>query len=419
MNHKQNSSSGLNLLIKDVKGFSQAQSAWRFYNNENVDIQSLNNSILTKGIDEINKICDKYLLIAYDWSHLDYRGHESKKDCIETKRSVKGERKSKGYDFQSSLAISDRGGEPIAPLIQNLKTNTQVYSTYDDSIPMTLTHIEELNQRSEYVHQHLNIEKKIVDIIDREGDSVALYRAYAKSGRSFIVRAQDRSGIVCNGRAIAQASLAKEMELGEYLQTIIYQKGKVDIYVNEVDITITRDASCKDPTGAKKQIKIKGDPVKARFVVTRLVNEKQEIVATWMLVSNLNQEVSARTIATWYYYRWKIETYFKLLKSSGFNLESWQQKNPLALFKRLLVVSYACIIVWQIEHDNSEKMKKHKEFLVKLSGRLIQRGKEATSSALLAGLWSFFSMLDIFETHDMHELYSIRETLTDLMEIPL
>ncbi len=85
----------------------------------------------------------------------------------------------------------------------------------------------------------------------------------------------------------------------------------------------------------------------------------------------------------------------------------------------ILVISYACIIVWQIEHDNSEKMKKQKEFLVKLSGRLIQRGKEATSPALLAGLWSFFSMLDIFETHDMHELYSIRETLTDLMEIPL
>jgi len=41
MNHKQKNTSGLNLLIKDVKGYSQAQEAWRFYNNENVDIESL------------------------------------------------------------------------------------------------------------------------------------------------------------------------------------------------------------------------------------------------------------------------------------------------------------------------------------------------------------------------------------------
>ena len=81
MNHKQHSTNGLNLLIKDVKGYSQAQDAWRFYNNENVDIESLNNPILEKGIEAINNECDKYLLVAHDWSFIKKRHHTAKEDC--------------------------------------------------------------------------------------------------------------------------------------------------------------------------------------------------------------------------------------------------------------------------------------------------------------------------------------------------
>jgi hypothetical protein len=49
----------------------------------------------------------------------------------------------------------------------------------------------------------------------------------------------------------------------------------------------------------------------------------------------IKQKVNAQTIAKWYYYRWNIESYFKLLKTTGFNFEKWQQEKPLALFKRL------------------------------------------------------------------------------------
>ncbi|MDQ7086197.1 MAG: hypothetical protein Q9M36_15380 [Sulfurovum sp.] len=55
-------------------------------------------------------------------------------------------------------------------------------------------------------------------------------------------------------------------------------------------------------------------------MVERLVDEDNNIVAQWMLLSNVPKEVTATTIGTWYYHRWKIESYFKLLKSSGFNL---------------------------------------------------------------------------------------------------
>ncbi|MCX7066381.1 MAG: transposase [Methylococcales bacterium] len=54
--------------------------------------------------------------------------------------------------------------------------------------------------------------------------------------------------------------------------------------------------------------------------------------------------VEASEIALWYYWRWKIERFFKRLKSAGQNLESWQQETGLAIAKRLLVVSMACVL---------------------------------------------------------------------------
>jgi hypothetical protein len=155
-------------------------------------------------------------------------------------------------------------------------------------------------------------------------------------------------------------------------------------------------------------------------VVERLVDKDDNVLAQWLLVTNiLNESVTAEMLATWYYYRWKIESYFKLLKSSGFNLEEWQQEEPIALFRRLLVVSYACMIVWKIANDNSENAKKIREFLVLLSGKLIERGKEFTYPALLAGLWSYLQMIDVIEIFTKDELLEIKTQLIEIMKFEI
>lgn len=419
MNHKQRTISGLGLLLKDVEGFSQTQGAWRFYNNENVDIESLSEPIITTGLQEIEKHCSEYILVAYDWSHLDYRGHTAKKECILTKRSVNGDKKSKGYDFQSALVISDTTGEPITPLMQNLKTDMRVYSTYNNEIDINLTHLEELTQRSRYVHTHFAPSKKIVDIVDREADSVGLFREYKNDeNRFFIIRAKDQQKVEHNKSTLSQKELAKALAPGKFVKNILYKKKRVDIYVNETVVSISRDSHKKvindDLTISYK--KVKGEPFQARFIVEKLLDENQEVVATWILISNLQEDVSSKTIALWYYYRWNIESYFKLLKTSGFNLEQWQQRDPLALFKRLLIVSYACVLVWKIANSNHENSKKIRDFLVKLSGRLVEKKIKFTSSALLTGLWNFFSAMDILELYDFEELLKMKNELNQLMQ---
>jgi hypothetical protein len=41
------------------------------------------------------------------------------------------------------------------------------------------------------------------------------------------------------------------------------------------------------------------------------------LAGEWLLLTNLGQEASAEMIAEWYYWRWIIESYFKLCKSAG------------------------------------------------------------------------------------------------------
>jgi len=55
------------------------------------------------------------------------------------------------------------------------------------------------------------------------------------------------------------------------------------------------------------------------------------------------------------FYQWDIECFFKLLKKAGHDLESLQQETGLAIAKRLLVVSMACVVVWEIAAAKGEK----------------------------------------------------------------
>ncbi len=419
MNIKHKSQSGMNLVL-ETEGWSQIQASWRFYNNEDVTIPSLNDPIIEEVVEKSNKTVGTYILVAYDWSHLDYKNHSKKQELIRKKK--KGNSEQVGYDFQSSLAM-DEEGNPIGALAQNLATELKVYSTYDNNINKDLTHLEELVRRARYVRENYNIDKTMVDIIDREGDSVALMREYEANNWLYLIRGKKNHGVYLpdEKREIKQGDLAEELSLGTYVKTIKYRVDKkmqkVKIFVNEIEVEIQRDAtkSVLIEEGKRKTIYTKGETIKTRFVVERLVDKNRKVVATWILLTNVPKEVKASTIGTWYYHRWKIESYFKLLKSSGFNLESWQQETPMALFRRLLVVSYACLFVWKIEHSQDKNAPAVRNFLVKLSGRLIEKGKEYTTPALLAGLWVFMKMMNVLNIYDVEALFAFREQIGDMM----
>ena len=420
---QESATNGLRLLRGGIKGLAEVQASSRFYNNPNVTSEELFEPIVDNLKTEIVKQCSKYLLAMSDWSHLDYKKHTSKKELKSENR--KDTCMKIGYDLQSTIAVSDVSGEPIAPMVHNLKTKDTVYSTYNNNINMDLTHLEELSQRVKYMNTTFNIDNiQIVQIVDREADSVAFVRDLIENNALFVLRGKGNSKVQYTDEItnttidIKQSELADKLPLGKKVKKIKYQNKKVTIFANECNATIIRDATkmVKQDNGKKKLIKTPGKPVKVRFVVERLVDDKNNIVATWLLLSNVfDEDITAGTIATWYYYRWKIESYFKLLKSSGFNLEKWQQKEPEALFKRLLVVSQSCMLVWKIANDNSANAKKLREILIELSGKQIQRGVDFTYPALLKGLENYLITIDMLERFSVDDILKMKNEISEVM----
>ena len=418
----ENSIKGITTQIKELNPKSSIQAAWRFYNNENADVKELSKMIENENKKIIEKTDNKYILIAHDWSWLDFKNHKSKEDLI--KINKKGNTKQIGYDLHSSLLINPKNGNPLAPIAMNLQTNKNIYSTYDEDLLINLTHLEELSKRCAYIDKKVNEQnKKAVHIIDREADSVLFMRELQKMNSLFLIRVKDNARVYLNeeGIDIKQKDLAKELGLGKEIGKVKYHKKQARLFVNECNITITRDYSkmiTDKKTNKRKLVKIPGEPVKARFIVSRVIDHKNSVLATWMLVTNV-KDIEADIIAKWYYYRWNIESYFKLLKTTGFNLEKWQQEKPLALFKRLIVVAYAIILVFKLANSEDENAKKIRKFLVKLSGKVMEYKKEYTLPALLTGLWIFLRIMEVLDNFSIEELYALREQTKDIIDFNL
>ena len=79
-----------------------------------------------------------------------------------------------------------------------------------------------------------------------------------------------------------------------------------------------------------KQIEVPGPPLPLRLILTRVVDERGVVHAEWFLFTNVAAEFDAATVARWYYFRWQIESYHKLLKSAGMNAEEWEQASGAA-----------------------------------------------------------------------------------------
>jgi hypothetical protein len=148
----------------------------------------------------------------------------------------------------------------------------------------------------------------------------------------------------------------------------------------------------------------------ALATASRAKLSNQHCLAEWYLLSNV-PNLSADTLALWYYWRWQIECFFKRLKSQGLPLEHWQLASGLAIAKRLLIACQACALVWQLQQQNSPEDQQFKHFLVRLSGRQMKKNRPITPSALLDGLWLFLTLMDTLDPFPLEQLFAFRRNV--------
>jgi hypothetical protein len=388
---------GIKSQLKDDIAFSQTQAAWRFLNNDSCTLAELSKPLLKVAHELSETECDAYALLVHDWSHLSYGKHTSKQDTYNTiKRNI-------GYLLQTSLMLSDKHGGPLSPLAMNLKDNKQIHSTYSQKSNRNITNLEKLSLQIEWLGEQ-KFRKKLVHIIDREADSVGFIRSLGT--HYWLIRGKGGNKVLHKEHSKKIQDIAKDLSYSE-MRTIQYKNRKANQYIAETEITITRPAKPeKKGLNGKRVNPIKGDPVKCRLIVSKIVDEYNKEVAIWYLLSNLI-EVDKATIALWYYWRWSIESYFKLMKSAGMQLESWQQTTSLAIARRILIASMACVWIWRIAHATGPEASKVRKILVRLSGRQMKWGKEFSYPALFAGLWSLLAIDDMITHHGLEEIKSL------------
>ena len=391
--------------IKDLastqkSSFSTTQAVWRFLNNNKISFSQLNQPIKLLACEQIKTSPHQYALIVHDWSQLQYVKHSHKVQRLQRTEA------NSGYELQSSLLVDASSGLPIAPLAQTLTDASGCYSTFSEQYSERKSHLDSLAEQIKTIEQY-PIEKTKVHIIDREGDSIAQLREISSHGFKWLIRAKESHRIEHQGETYKVAEVAEKV-VTQQVKPIAYKGNRHMLHVGETDIRITRAAKPKRKDDLGQRVAPQpGKAVTARLIVAVVKDAQGKTVARWSLISNVSSEIDAVELTTWYYWRWTIECYFKLLKQAGHNVESWLQTTPAAILRRLLISSMACVLTWRIQRSEDEQNQKIRIFLARLSGRQQKRGKLESAPAILAGLSILLNTLQLLSEYSIDELNEI------------
>jgi hypothetical protein len=400
LNNQESWAAGSTGLAIDTKrAFAATQAAWRFYDNDAVTLPILIKPLIEVARTTLAGSPSDYALVVHDLSHLDYRSHQRKQD-----RKLLSNKHELGYLLQPALVVEAITGEPVAPVYQSVTAADGQHTTQSEQAVPGQAMTDAVTTAMEIV-ESLDLGKKLVHIADREADSVWHYRHWDDQGRLFLTRADNERLVRHEGveRSLPEIASLLRPKL-EYARAVEFKGRLATQYVAETTICLERPACLhREVEGQRKRQKIAGKPLSLRLVVSEIRDQEGAVLSQWLLLTNV-WEVSASQIALWYYWRWRIESYFKLLKSAGHEVEHWQQTTAQAVAKRLLIAAMACVVVWRLARDKSSQAAELRTVLVRLSGRQMKYGCDFTEPALLAGLGVLIPMLCLLENYDLDQV---------------
>jgi Transposase DDE domain len=388
---------GVASLPSTTSAFAATQAAWRFLNNERVRLPALVAPLRAVGRQRAEATQAPFLLLVHDWCKLTYDQPARKRDLTQLTHV-----NDVGYELTTALLVSADDGSPLAPLEMHLRTANGLLSTRERA-PRAVAHLEQVLPTMR-ASASWDLPKPLVHVIDREADSVDHYRRWDAAGQKFLVRADDRR-VLWGGKSCLLSDIRRELwRQGVFVSggEAVYQGRPAQLWMAETDVVLYRPAK-KNIAGIK--FERPGRPLAVRLLVVQVRDEQGGVLAEWLLLSNVPRAWATTVLlAHCYYWRWRIESFFKLLKSHGQQLEHWQQESGGAIARRLLVAAMACVVVWQLQADGSPQAMELKNVLVRLSGRQTKRKRPHTAPALLAGLWVLLSMLALLEHTSLQDL---------------
>ena len=409
MHAAQTVAAGLSALPGVNRAFASTQAAWRFYANDSVTLPKLIEPLRAAGRQALQRQDqgaatgpDSRVLLVHDWCKLNYSAHTSKTDQVQLSNS-----RDIGYELYTALLVDADRGTPLCPMEQELKAAGGVHTTRHTRRAQPQHPLDQILPTMQ-ASQRWDLGRQIVHVIDREADSLFHWRKWTQHGHQFLVRIRDDRGVQWNGCGWKVPQIAQKLwQDGAFRETrrVEFHGKSARQFVAEAPVTLHKPGRRLLPDGRRQSIP--GPPLTLRLVIARVCDEDGRILAEWLLLTNVPEAVSAGRLALWYYWRWRIESYHKLLKSAGQQVEYWQQESAAAIAKRLLVASMACVSVWLLARQQTPLAQECQRVLVRLSGRQMKRSRPVTEPALLAGLERLLAVLDLLEHYTIGDLRRI------------
>jgi hypothetical protein len=393
---------GPGATVAGMKAASFSQKLWRFCSDPRVEETALiepMHEAVRRGVGTVPGA----LLAIHDWSTLSFGGHPSKTD-----RATLTHAHDVGYDLATVLMVRGDDGAPIAPVVVSLSTADGVLSTRDDGPAADTCHIDQIRGDMRYV-RGLGFGAAVVHVIDREADSVNHWRQWSGDGHLALVRGDDRK-VLRRGEETSLRAVADGLRRDDAFKdagAALYRGRKARLFVAEAEVVLHRPGKRNE---GKKKVEVPGPPLPLRLVVTEVRDLSGRVLARWLLLTNVPSEsADTATVARWYYFRWRIESLHKLLKAAGWQLEGWLQRNGERLLTKLLLAFGACASVWALERRHDAESVAFQRLLMELSGRQTKRGREVTTSGILAGLWVLQAAVGPMARHGPERLNAMLE----------
>jgi len=399
---------GLTALPSTATAMASVKAMSRFLHNEAVPLAALIEPAQEAIRAAVAQSASPQVLVLHDWSTLCPGRANS-----DRMRASKGA--DLGYHLGTALVVDAADGQPLGPMELRLRTAEAVHTTRPGAPAIPSGHINELlGAMAE--SRRWNLGCTPVHIVDREGDSLHHYREWHGAHHRFVVRADAIRVVRFQGQEIALGDLAKRpdwpfqnvAEANGSALRVATADGAGRVQVAEVSVVLHRGSQ---QLVDGRRVYRPGEPLPLRLVISRVVTDDGTTATTWLLLTNLPSEVPAATVAQWYAWRWRIESYHKLLKTAGQNVERWEQTTGEAIAKRLVLAAMACLVVWHLQRDPRPEAAGLRRILIRLSGRLMKHKVESTAPALLAGLEKLLALDDLQQDCDLNDVLAMARNL--------
>lgn len=345
-------------INKACGSWGDTKAAYRFFQNDSIDYKDI-----VRHHSEATKLRAKnedIILAIQDTTYFNYTSHPNTQGLGLLSRFTGKHKKdilTKGLYMHTTLAINT-DGLPLGLLDQKI-TAREVLSkdkiaikkrSHNIALPIEEKEsVRWLNSMRETVSIFHENNKKVVTIADREADIYDLFLLGEELGTHYLIR-------VSHNRKINKTAIHSDIS-GEMLWDFMAKQdieGEIKINVPKKENQSKRIATCNIKVGKVKILPPRSYKGKKTInaldlyvihVIEDAAPEGSDKIE-WMLCTNipvLNYSDAIEKIK-WYCLRWRIEVYFKVIKS-GFNVERCRLETAECLIRYLAVIS---IVAWRV-----------------------------------------------------------------------